>query len=472
MKQYLLSLSDEEKNSRLEKIKQANLKKYGVEYVFQSSLIKEKIANTNLEKYGVTNPAKNLDIKNKIKQTNLLKYGYTTSAKNEDVKAKKLKTNLERYGVNNPSKNQLIAKKISLSKMKIGYDNILKRCEYQDNIVIPLFTKEEYEGGFYDKIYKWKCNECGNEFEHYYNNGLIPICRQCHPKQFGEMQNQLLDYIESNYSGDIVVNDRKIIYPKELDIYLPDLNLAFEFNGDYWHSINNDNINSTYHLDKTIVCEEKGIKLIHIFEYQWLNNNEQIKQRILSLINKQQPKVFARKCTVKEISNKECNEFINKNHLQGSINAKVNLGLYYKNNLIGVMTFGKPRFNRNYEWELLRFCTNITVIGGAGKLLKYFENKYNPKSLISYANRCWSSKLSNVYSKIGFKLVEESKPNYVYLNHTKVITRYQSQKHKLKDLLGEDNYNPNLTEFENMKNNSYFKIYDCGNLVYIKEYSN
>ena len=136
------------------------------------------------------------------------------------------------------------------------------------------------------------------------------------------------------------------------------------------------------------------------------------------------------------------------------------------------MTFGKPRFNKKYEWELLRFCSSKPVIGAASKLLKYFERNYNPKSLISYANRCWSSKLSNVYEKIGFKLVGESDPGYSWVkNKEMILSRYQCQKHKLKDLLGEYKFDPYASEELNMTKNGFKKVFDCGNLIFDKIYS-
>lgn len=136
------------------------------------------------------------------------------------------------------------------------------------------------------------------------------------------------------------------------------------------------------------------------------------------------------------------------------------------------MTFGKPRFNNKYQYELLRFCSKYPVIGGASKLLVYFERKYKPASLISYANRCWSSKLDNVYEKIGFKLIDESDPNYIYIssNGDKIFTRYQCQKHKLKKLLGENNFDNSKTELENMTKNKFLRIFDCGQLVFEKLY--
>jgi hypothetical protein len=146
------------------------------------------------------------------------------------------------------------------------------------------------------------------------------------------------------------------------------------------------------------------------------------------------------------------------------------MGLYYNNILVSIMTFGKPRFNKKVEYELIRFCTkkNLTVQGGGSKLLKAFEKTYKPKSLLSYANRRWST--GNFYIKVGFNFIENTKPNYFYFlpNEKILYSRNKFQKHKLKNLL--DYYIEEKTETENMYNNNYRKIYDSGNKVFIKEY--
>ena len=182
-------------------------------------------------------------------------------------------------------------------------------------------------------------------------------------------------------------------------------------------------------------------------------------------------KIFARKCIIKELKSSECRDFLNENHLQGFCQAKINVGLFYEDELVSVMTFSKPRFNKKYEYELIRFASkrNYTVIGGASKLWKYFVNEYSPKSVITYANRRFSN--GDLYYKLGFNLLEIVYPNYFYFKEgdLKLYSRVKFQKHKLKDVL--DTFDENLTETENMFNNNYKRIFDCGNLKFewIKE---
>ena len=252
-------------------------------------------------------------------------------------------------------------------------------------------------------------------------------------------------------------NTRGIISPYELDIYLPDFNLAIEYNGSYWHSEGRKG--KEYHLNKTELCNEKGIQLLHIFDFDDLDIWKSIISNKLGL-NK---KIYARKCIIKELEYKEIKDFLNTNHIQGSCSSKINLGLFYNGELVEVMTFGKPRFNKKYDYELLRLCSKkfYSVIGGASKLFKYFKEKYKG-SIISYANRRFSN--GNIYKQLGFKELNKTEPNYWYIKEDKILSRYQCQKHKLNSLL--ENFNPELSESENMALNGYFRIYDCGNIVY------
>jgi hypothetical protein len=179
--------------------------------------------------------------------------------------------------------------------------------------------------------------------------------------------------------------------------------------------------------------------------------------------------IFARKCEIKEVDSKASKEFQEENHIQGAVNSKFNLGLYFENELVSLMTFGKCRFDKKHEWELLRFCNKLGyhIPGGASRLLKFFEKNYKPKSLVSYADRRWSQ--GKVYEKLGFTFSHASAPNYWYWKDAQYLeSRIKYQKHKLKNLL--EAFDENKTEVENMKANGYNRIFDCGNLVYEKEF--
>ena len=290
------------------------------------------------------------------------------------------------------------------------------------------------------------------------------------------MENYCLNYSGSSFNEyefveffkkhniNYIRSTRNIISPLELDFFLPDYNLAIEFNGLYWHSELNGK-DKNYHLNKTKLCEEKGIQLIHIFEDEWLKKRDIVQSIILSKLGIYDKRIYARKCIVKEVSNKESNTFCNLYHIQGKCNSSINIGLYYQNELLSIMTFGKRKITNTIDFELLRFCckNNYQIIGGASKILKYFLNKYNIQKLKTYADIRYSN--GNLYKKLGFTLKNISSPSYWYFNNNTIkYHRSIFMKHKLKDKL--EKFDPQLTEVENMYNNGYNRIWDCGCFVW------
>ena len=267
-----------------------------------------------------------------------------------------------------------------------------------------------------------------------------------------------------------ILNYRKLIFPQEVDIYLPDIKLAIEYDGLMFHSQGKSKysifkgVSKNYHLDKTNLVESEGAQLFHIFEGENLDIWTSMIENKLGL----NTKIYARKCLVKEVSSQEARKFLEDNHLQGYANSKIRLGLYYNEELVSLMTFSKPRYTKNYDWELVRFCTlkGYNVVGGASKLLSSFRSNYKG-SIISYANRRWSN--GDLYRRLGFKEINRTPPGYYYFKENEMIlyTRDRFQKHKLKDLL--ETFDERLTEEENMFENDYRKIYDCGNLVFVLE---
>lgn len=214
----------------------------------------------------------------------------------------------------------------------------------------------------------------------------------------GELE--LLEFIRGEYTGWIETNERTILEGKELDIVLPDMSLAFEFNGTYWHQYS-DKKPINYHKDKTDKAEANDYQLIHISDYLWATKQDIVKSRIKQLLHSS-IKIPARKTIIKQIQFPR--EFLETNHLQGAGSpTSTNYALYYKDEIVAVMTFGKPRFTSNQEWELVRFATKqgISVQGGASKLFKYFVKQNNPISIVSYASRDFSR--GNLYTALGFK---------------------------------------------------------------------
>ena len=435
----------------LEKRNKTNLKLYGVKNVFENTKIKEKIKQSCIENLGVDSPSKSVEVQNKIKNTNLERYGFTCSLLNEDIKEKCEKLFLEKYDVKNPFQNK---KSYQTKKNKIIE-------KYKDKGLLDIE----------DKKYILKCDKghlvkIDKDIFHNRIKLKTILCTECNP--IGDyhrsgMETELSDFISNNYENKIELN-KKFSY-QELDVYLPDLNLAFEFNGVYWY--NELNKEKNYHLKKTEFCENNGIKLIHIYEDDWIYKQNVVKSRILNLLGKSEH-IYARKCEIKEITNnKMVRDFLENNHLQGFVGSQIKIGLFYKENLISLITFGSKRKAMGQKsvvgsYELIRFCNrlNINVVGGASRLFKYFVEHYNPKEVISYADRSWSS--GDLYEKLGFDLVHKTKPNYYYVVGQKRYHRFNYRK----DKLIREGADSNKTEHNIMLEKGIYRIYDSGNLKY------
>lgn len=309
-------------------------------------------------------------------------------------------------------------------------------------------------------MFSIKCNKCNHE--HYRHIKSIihkNICPSCKKVGTSSYEHEIYDFLKENNISNIILNDRTLLKTHELDLYLPDYNIAIEIDGLYWHSetVGKD---KNYHINKTQMCNKLGIRLIHIFEDEWVNKKDIVKQKIKNILHiSTNERVYARKCTIKEISNSEVKEFFNNNHIQGHVNSKINIGLLYNNEIVSVMSFSKPSIAKgkaNYNFELTRYATSKNVIGGAGKSFSYFIKNYNPLSIISYCDLRWGT--GNMYSKIGFNYIGDTKPNYWYTKGFNRYHRYNFTKYKLV----EQGYDINKTEKEIMSDLKYNIIWDCG----------
>lgn len=291
----------------------------------------------------------------------------------------------------------------------------------------------------------------------------------CYSSSSSSYEDEIVDYIKNIYSGTIERNTRQVIPPSEIDIYLPDLRLAIEFNGNYWH--NSLQVPYRYHQNKTLNCLAKNIRLIHIFEYEWDNiqTKEKLKAYLRSIILNDNLKIYARDTEViADLDIDTVRNFLETHHLQGFTQYSQSVGLQYNGELIALMTFGTPRFDTNSECELLRLCTKTgyKIVGGASKILSHFlEINSKITNIISYCNI--SKFTGEVYKSLGFKKDTITKPNYVWVSlddtHN-VFSRYQTQKQKLIEMgLGKQEQ----TEQEIMLSLGCIQMYDSGNVKYI-----
>lgn len=455
------------KSSKIRKqIEQTNLKKYGVKNVFELDKFQQKAKDTVRERYGVDNIFQLEEIKKQNRQINLQKLGVEYPAQSLNVRKKMQATNMKRYGVKFASQNYDIMKRVIQRWHTEFYEKLDERVK---NKVKPLFSSNEYCG--IDKEYMWECVECGHQFLKHLKNGEIPRCLECYPLLESVGEREVKDFLK-RLNINIIKNDKNIIKPYELDIVIPKKKIAIEYCGLYWHS-EIHRPNNKYHQMKLQICNNAGYRLITIFEDEWINKRKICESRLRHIFGLNKTVCYARQTRIKEILSKEYKDFLINNHIQGYIGAKIKLGAFYNDELVSVMSFGKRRRalgkieQKEDFYELLRFCTLGNIPGIGSKLFKYFTRNYSPKEIISYCDLRWGT--GDFYKKLGFEYSHITKPNYWYSSDGIIRRhRYNYRKSALKEF---KNYSDNKTEFQIMDESGYYRIWDCGNNVYIWKFN-
>lgn len=450
--------------SWLDKRKKTCLDKYGTEVAFQSEEVQKKYKENLLKKYGVDNPFHLKETRDKAKKTIKEKYGYETASSNPDIKEKISKT--------------LKGREIPRERfVDIKYEKILHYCNEVE--LKPLFDKEYLLENKLNHAYKnsfgFECLKCGSITSVHLSNGYLPMCKCSSYKGYSVIEEEIIKFLYEFFEEEDILLNRRDILPNrmEIDIYIPKLKLAIEVNGVYWHSESMGKYRD-YHLYKTEKCLQKDIQLIHILDYEWLFKKHIIQSILRNKIQKNENKIYARKCNIKEIKDTNIvKEFLNNNHIQGYTHAYTNIGLYYNNELVSIMTFGKNRFKKNSnEHEMVRFCNkiNTNVIGASSKLLSYFEKNINTDKLdiISFSDRRFFD--GKIYEMLGFEFIKNTSPSYIYWKNYQIKNRMSCQKHKLSKIL--EKFDENMSEYENMKENGWRRVWDCGNTKWIKKGNN
>lgn len=445
-------------NSDPDKIKRTvdNIqKKYGVTNISQLESVKEKkkgkcyhghgkpwtdetrikFTNSMLERYGVTHPSQMEDYLDKRKETWLKKYGVEHPSQLESIKIQKIK---KRDDATMHSHPEII--NITREDGMVYYHVL---CDVHGDVELP--SRVFYDRNRYSATLCPKCNPIGN-------------CSNTAIEKFVE------DFlIENNIS--YIKHDRSVLDGKELDFYIPSHKLAIECNGVYWHSMKG----SKYHFNKYKKCLSANIQLLTLWE-DWFVHKPDIIKHLLSIkLNLVKNKIFARNCTVKEISQKDADNIL-QYHFQGSAKSPIRLGLFYNDHLVSVMTFGKYRSSilgskQEDTFELVRHCSvpDIIIVGGTSKLFKHFIRQYNPTKVVSFSSNDIST--GAIYNILGFEKVRETYGNYWYIenNTYRRLHRYNFRKSKLVEM----GYDVNKSESEIMKDLPYFKIYDSGTTTWV-----
>lgn len=450
-------------NETISKRKKTNTERYGGNAPACDETIRTRMANTNVERYGDNYTEINVA---KAHETVKHKYGVDNISQIECVKHKRVQTSLKRYGTTHPLQSEAVVNKSKQTCLE-RYDRINgNQTNISDTSYRILTNKHTIEDLHVNQqkpvsviaskldvsiytVYNWLTKH-NIPNQHHVNKNECSIGHQ-----------EIINFL-NEYDINVVINDRCQIHPLELDIYLPDYNIAIEYNGLYWHSEAN-NKTSRYHLNKTLQCEENNIRLIHIFEDEWKNQQQQCKDTILHLLGKSQNGCYARDTTIREIPWSEARDFLNKYHLlSAGKSGNYRIGAYDKTDaLIGVMVFGKQNNERSDadSVELRRFVTNKKNNPGLGsKMFKYAvrQNKYS--EVVAFVDRRWFTGL--VKSYIGFSVQYATDPAIWWTNGT----QRHHRRFVTKDKLIEDGHNASLSKRDILNSEGFYRIWDCGKL--------
>lgn len=354
---------------------------------------------------------------------------------------------------------------------RITTEEFVRRAIKSDALVEQTYSFEKTKWVNSKEKLEIMCKKHGSFWilpENFLKGTRCARCSCAGPGNASQAELQIKEFIES--LGEKVEHAFRIPGSKRhLDIFLPARQIGIEYNGLYWHRDNAPDRISL--LEKTELANQQSIRVIHIFEDEWLQKSEIVKRRLRSILNKD-ARIFARKCTLDtNVTQEECICFLEKFHIQGGVLSPHRLGLRMKGELVAVMTFMKSRFSSMGEYELVRYASSCSVIGGFSRLLKCFEDTINPGSLISYSDARWS--IGGVYSKNGFNFSHRSPPGYFWVKGKIRLSRMKFQRQELPKLFPEFfNENPDaskMSEREVCERNGLFRISDCGHDVWVRK---
>jgi len=449
---------------RAQKSRQTIKDTYGVDSAFALASKKPKVniakqKATMLQRYGVEHPLQNEAVKAKALQTNLDRYGVLCPLHAEGIQQALIANHLEKHGVPYASQRADVKNKIKATKQRNMYARLLQSDRLRQRVV-PMFTMEQYEDRL--KLYPFRCTKCSTVFNDSLRDGKIPRCPTCYPTDQGARnprEDEIVQYIKSILpSAEIITNDRTILQGKELDVYLPQYNVAIEYNELWWHSEAMGR-SKHYHLTKSKLCEAQGIRLLHIFEDEWIHKQDIVQSIIAAALGVYQRRYYARRLTVTE--GVDTKQFFDDNHIQGSTAASITVALCDGDEMIAAISLKKPRYSKEADYELIRYAVkkHCSVVGGFARLLAHFRSTHSG-SIVTYSDRRLFQ--GDVYRTNGFQELSPTEPDYWYSkNYTERESRLKYQKHKLAEA------DKNLTEWENMQLAGYGRIWGCGNWKFI-----
>lgn len=463
--------------------KKAMLAKYGVESPLQSSEIREKAINTNRQKFGTDWALGSAEIVQKSQQTMLERYGGKTTMESPELREKAVATFKEKYGEDNPAKVRRFREQAEATNLsKYGFKNPM--CN-TDVWMSAMKTRIEHYGEYWpdeidDKAKSTFLKRYGVDNPSK-SERLMDIARQSCMERYGVPYGCMIPSKQNNFHKISKANIN--VYNKltqlglnpSFEFYLSNMfydvavessNVLIEVNPTYTHNTignhwNPKGLSPEYHLNKTQNAAQNGYRCIHIFDWDDAN-------KVVNMLAPKK-KIHARKCQLYRLRKEVAVEFLNKYHLQGSCRGQLLcLGLVFQDELVQVMTFGKPRYDKKHAVELLRLCTKsgAAVIGGASKLFSYATSEYGLSDIISY---CDLSKFDgSVYEKIGMEKIRTTPPQEVWSRETDKITANLLRSRGY-DQIFKTHYGKGTSNEQLMLENGWLPIYDCGQAVYLFE---
>lgn len=486
-----------------EKIRATSLARYGTEHASQSAEVRAKTDATNLRLYGTISPQSLDERKEKVKETNLKRYGTENTmhlareafaAANDgahplmlpEYQEKARASMLERHGVEKALQNsEILARMKAGVQEKHGVDNVM-----QSDIVQASFhakSMEKYnrhspgQSHFSDETYAilndktafkalfetMSLREVAISLGIGYDTGRKYCERHGIELPMSSYETAIASFLRANNLG-VIVNDRTIIKPREIDFVIPDKKVGIEFCGLYWHNERNKR-GRNYHLDKLDSVNKAGYRLITIFEDEWVYKRPIVEMRLLHILGRSQVGAAARKLRIDRVDGDQARAFMNTYHLQGgTVSGYANYAAFDGDTIVAMMTFSKPRLalgrKEDGADELLRFATDgKTHSGIASRLFKAYVTEYKPDEVISYADRRWSD--GGLYRALGFLTEEVTDPNYWYVhpNHLQRDHRFGHRKDRIVNLVENGD---TKTEAEIMIELGYNRIWDCGHFKF------
>lgn len=470
-----------------QRVKEVSLEKYGVEHFTQAEEVKEKARITNLEKYGVEYAQQCPEIRKKAEETNLEKYGVKSHLCLEEIREKAKEATYEKYGCYHSLQNPSVLDKAKKS-IRERYVTNFKTKNITE--IIPVdFSNHTYKCVYCLDVFQ-ATNVSLNERAKF-DRALR--CKKCFPikdvKKYSIEEKEVFLYLQSLLPGVEIQNNVKGLLASnprlELDIYIPSLNLAIEYNGLRWHGENLSKKKNSYHRDKTFnFWNEKKIRVIHVFSDDWKQYKDLVKSKLAHIVKANNLKkniLHARNLDLfllndKKSADKQMLEkvenFYAENHIQGNPHkSQTHILALSGEKIVASMSFSE----QTSHIELERFCvdSNFIITGIASRLLKSYVAKMKKdgdsckKDIVSFADICWTHLEENLYVKLGFSLDKTLPPRYWYFkpNTENKMHRFNFRKEKLAKKLVD--YDDRLTEWQNMVNNNYDRVWDCGLLRYV-----